>query len=494
MTRGLRAGLIGGVATVAAMYLASPLTGVRPLPDLLEEPVLGLVPGPVFGFLIDTLQHWGKILEEAGLVVSMIVTLTLLGMGYCLASRWLSASVASLAAATAAWLGIVLVLLPLGGSGFLGLAAGPTTPLVWAVLLVFYAAVLQLASWTPSPIEVEDMGRRRILQLLPVGIGALGAAYLGVRLVPGWFQAGFRPPEAGLTGPEPALTPVRNFFVISKNFSDPVVDPRTWGLTVTGLVDRPLHLTLEELKALPGRTQYSTLACISNDVGGPLIATGLFAGVPLIDLLARAQVRASATTVAFRGRDDYVESLPLAEVRGSPEILVAYGLNGSPLAREHGFPARMLIPGRYGMKGPKWLDSIELRARDVKGYWEAQGWDAQAVVRTSSRIDVPLSGSLVRLGQPFVVSGIAFAGNRGIRRVEVSTDGGGTWQAAEVLPPLSELSRSPWRFSWTPTQEAEHTLVVRSVDGNGELQSALSRPSFPRGADGYHRVHVTVGR
>jgi hypothetical protein len=131
MMRGLRAGLIGGVATVAAMYLAAPLTGVWPVPDLLQEPVLGLLPGPVFGFLIDTLQHWGKILEEAGLVVSMIVALTLLGMGYGLASRWLSASVASLAAATAAWLALVLVLLPRGGSGFLGLAAGPTTPLVW---------------------------------------------------------------------------------------------------------------------------------------------------------------------------------------------------------------------------------------------------------------------------------------------------------------------------------------------------------------------------
>jgi DMSO/TMAO reductase YedYZ molybdopterin-dependent catalytic subunit len=492
--RALRAGAIGGVATVAAMYLIAPLTGVRPLPDLLEEPVLGLLPGPVFGFLIDTLQHWGKILEEAGLVVSMITALAFLGVGYGLASRWLSASTASLGAALVAWLSIVLVLLPLGGGGFLGLGAGPVIPLIWAVLLLFYAGVLQLASWTPSPAAVQDLGRRRMLRLVPFGIGALGAAYLGVRLVPGWFEAGVHPPEAGLTGPEPAVTPVRNFFVISKNFSDPVVDPRTWALTVAGLVDRPLRFTFEELKALPGRSQYSTLACISNDVGGPLIATGLFAGVPLNDLLAGSQVRASATTVEFRGRDNYVESLPLHEVESSPDILVAYALNGNPLPREHGFPARMLIPGHYGMKGPKWLDSIELRTGDVKGYWEGQGWDARAIVLTSSRIDVPRSGSQMRLRQAFVLSGIAFAGTRGISRVEVSTDGGGTWSDAEILPPLSKLTWSPWRLSWTPAREGEHALVVRAVDGTGELQSGQVRPSFPRGADGYHRVRVTVAR
>src|SRR5438105_544565 len=199
------------------MYLVAPPTGVRPLPDLLQEPVLGLLPGPVFGFLIDALQHWGKVLEEAGLVVSMIAALAVLGTGYRLAARWLSRSTASLAAAAVAWLSIVLVLLPLGGGGFLGLGAGPVTPLVWAVLLVLYAGVLQLASSTPSPAAVPDIGRRRMLQLIPVGLGALGAAYLWVRLVPGWFEAVVRPPAAGLTGPEPAVTPVRNFFVISKN-------------------------------------------------------------------------------------------------------------------------------------------------------------------------------------------------------------------------------------------------------------------------------------
>ena len=490
--RGLRAGVIAGTATVAAMYLIAPPTGVRPLPDLLQEPVLGLLPGPVFGFLIDTLQHWGKILEEAGLVVSMIAALAVLGVVYGLTSRWLSASSASLATALVAWLGVVLVLLPLGGAGFLGLGAGPVTPLIWAALLVLYAGVLQLASWTPAPAVVRDPGRRRILRLVPLGIGALGLAYLGIRLVPGWYEGGVHPPEAGLAGPQPAVTPVRNFFVISKNFSDPVVDPRTWALTVGGLVDRPLRLTLEELTALPRRTQYATLACISNDVGGPLIATGLFAGVPLSDLLAGSQVQASAAHVVFRGRDDYMESLPLRDVLRAPDILVAYALNGNALPREHGFPARMLIPGHYGMKGPKWLDSIELRAGDVKGYWEGQGWDAQAIVRTTSRIDVPGNGSLLRAGRAFLVSGIAFAGTRGINRVEVSTDDGRSWQAAEVMPALSELTWSSWRYSWTPAHEGEHALVVRAVDGTGAVQSHQVAPSFPRGADGYHRIRVAV--
>src|SRR5262249_10307007 len=151
-----------------------------------------------------------------------------------------------------------------------------------------------------------------------------------------------------------------------------------------------------------------------------------FRGVPLRDLIALTSPQSQANWVAFKARDGYSESLPLSLVASSPEILVAYELGGAPLPINHGFPARILIPGHYGMKGPKWLDGIELGNRETGGYWEQQGWDHNAVVKTTARFDVPRDGDILRVGT-IEIGGVAFAGTRGISKVEYTTNGGRSW-------------------------------------------------------------------
>jgi DMSO/TMAO reductase YedYZ molybdopterin-dependent catalytic subunit len=487
--RGFGWGALAGLALVALMYLASLLLGLRPLPQLLNQPLLSLMPGFVFGFLIDTLQHAGKVVEELGLIVAMIAGLGVLGSVWALAGlRWHSQYLA-LGFAGFGWLVVTAVLLPLCGAGLLGLNDGPTTPLIWAALFAVYSVVLQLG----GPSAGVDQGRRRLLSAMPLAIGAVSLGVLGFRLLPDWYRAIFSPPEAALRGPSPEITPVENFYVVSKNFVDPTIAGQGWTLGVGGMVDRPLRLSLADLRALAASTEYVTMACISNNVGGELMSTGSFIGVKLLDLIAMASPRPQGTWVAFKARDGYSESLPMSLVQGAPEIIVAYELDGAPLPMNHGFPARMVIPGHYGMKGPKWLDSIDVVSQESGGYWEQQGWDHNAIVKTTARIDVPSDGGLVKLG---VVSlaGVAFAGTRGISKVEYSTDGGSSWSTAPFKAPLSNLTWVLWTADWTPAREGAYRLVVRATDGTGAAQDQRTAPSYPSGASGYHSIHVDISR
>ncbi len=488
---GFAAGLVAGLALLAAMYLASALVGTRPLPSLLQEPVLAVMPGPVFGFLIDNLKHAGKVVEEAGLLVAMVAALAALGGLY---ARLQGSGLPHLGLAVGAlgWAVVTLVLLPISGDGLLGLNEGLTTPLVWGLLWAIYASVLEMASRPELPSEA-DGGRRRALGLLPLGIAAASLGVVGFRLVPGWIQAIAAAPESGLRGPSPDITPPGNFYVVSKNFADPVVSERGWALNVRGLVDNPLRLSYQDLVGLPASTQLVTLECISNTVGGEQISTGSFAGPSLRDLLAMARPRAGARALNFKARDGYTESLPLSQVMDNPEIMLAHQLGGLPLPSVHGFPARILIPGHYGMKGPKWLDDIEVAAAPAGGYWEGQGWNPDAAIRTMSRFDVPRDGDVLRR-EALQLAGVAFAGKRGISAVEVSTDGGRTWRAADLRPPASPLTWTIWTAAWTPTAEGAFALAVRARDGAGQVQTAESMNSYPNGSAGIHRVRVSVAR
>jgi len=473
------------------MYYAGALLGLRPLPQLLNEPLLSVMPGFVFGFLIDTLQHAGKVFEEAGLILLMLVLLGLLGAAASVASlRWTSRYL-PFAFAGVGWLLVVAVLLPLGGLGMLGLNDGVATPLIWASLFAIYAVVLQFGD---QPAPGLDAGRRRVLTAVPIAIGAVSIGALGLRLLPDWYKAIFQAPESGIRGISPAVTPVQNFYVVSKNLGgDPVVDGQTWRLRVGGLVDRSLTLSLGELRALPSIEEYVTLACISNNVGGNLMSTGNFRGVRLRDLLTMASPQSQGTWVAFRARDDYTESLPLGLVQATPEILVAYELDGAPLPVNHGFPARVLIPGHYGMKAPKWLESIDLVSQEARGYWEQQGWDHNALVKTTARFDLPRDGEILKLGA-MEIGGVAFAGTRGVSKVEYSTNGGAGWEVAPFDAPLSPLTWVLWRATWTPPKEGAYRLIVRATDAAGALQDSHAAPSYPSGSSGYHTIQVNVSR
>jgi DMSO/TMAO reductase YedYZ molybdopterin-dependent catalytic subunit len=484
--------VLAGLALVTLMYLAGSFLGLRPLPQALSGPVLAIMPGFVFGFLIDTLQHAGKVVEELGLIVAMVVGLGVLGAIWALASgRWRLVQ-SALVFAGAGWLVVTAILLPISGDGFLGLNDGPTTPLVWGLLFAIYGVILQTGSASPLP-EAADPGRRRTIGAVPITIGAISLGTLAVRLVPDWFNAIFRPPEAGLSGVSPEITPIENFYVVSKNFSDPVVYAQGWSLSVGGNVDKPLKLSLSDLRALPSSTEYVTMECISNNVGGGLMSTGSFTGVKLTDLLAMASPRANGTWAAFKARDGYAESLPLTLIQGAPELLVAYDLDGAPLPEAHGYPARILLPGHYGMKGPKWLDSIDLVDHESGGYWEMQGWDHNAVIKTTARFDVPRDGDIVKLGT-ISLSGVAFAGTRGVSKVEYSTDGGRSWTAAEFKAPLSPLTWVLWSATWTPGGEGSYQLQVRSSDAAGAVQDAKAAASYPGGASGYHTIQINVAK
>lgn len=492
LRRGAWAGLVAGLAAAALMYVASGLIGLRTLPEALQPPLLAAMPGPLFGFLIDRLQHAGKVLEEAGLLLAMIAALAALGglAGLLVQRRGLPRP--GLLAGAVAWLFVNLLLLPLAGDGLLGLRAGLTQPLGWAIVFGVYAMLWETV-WSATPEPEPDLGRRRMLTALPVGLALGSLGVLGFLKVPGWVRDVASPPESGLSGPVPEITPVGNFYVVSKNFSDPVIPASGWALQVTGLVRRTLRFDYGQMQALPAVTEAVTMECVSNEVGGPLMSTGRFTGIPIRDLVTMAAPQPRATALTFKARDGFTETAALKLIMDDPTILVAYRLEGQPLPTKHGFPARVLIPGHYGMRAPKWLDEIELTDSEAGGYWEGQGWNHQAGVKTTSRFDTPLDGALVGPGQ-VSLAGVAFAGTRGVQAVEWSADGGRSWAAAELSPPLSPLTWVLWRASWTPPREGAYSLEVRARDGHGDLQSSELAPSYPSGASGYHTIRVNARR
>ncbi|MDQ6918818.1 MAG: molybdopterin-dependent oxidoreductase [Candidatus Dormibacteraeota bacterium] len=490
LRRGLAAGAVAGAVLVAAMYLLGPLAGLRPLPQLLQQPILDLMPGAVFGFLIDTLQHAGKVVEELSLILTMIAGLAVLGGIYGYLRRTRTISHLAMIFAAIAWLVVVGVLLPASGDGWFGLLESFTAPLLWAVLFLLYAVILEGAydNWLAPRSELADPGRRQMLRAVPLAIAGGSLLLLGFELVPRWYKAIFAAPS---TGPTAELTPIGDFYVVSKNFTDPIVDAAGWELNIHGLVDKPQRFKLADLRAMAAVTEYVTLECISNNVGGYQISTGLFGGIPLGTVLDLAGVQPGATLIAFRSRDGYTESLPLSLIRQSPEILLALTLDGRPLPDVHGFPARILVPGHYGMKGPKWVEDIELATGSRNGYWENQGWNPDAAVKTMSRIDSPPEGSLLKAGA-IDVSGVAFAGKRGISGVEISADGGRSWLPAVLKPPLSNLTWVTWTASWTVAAAGQYRLQVRAHDGAGALQVGAASPSYPDGSSGLHSVQVSV--
>ena len=277
--------------------------------------------------------------------------------------------------------------------------------------------------------------------------------------------------------------------MISKNFRDPVVSRDGWKIAIDGLVDAPLSVTYTDLHALPAVTLVRTMECISNRVGGNLIGTGQWTGVPLHVLLERAGVRPGTFKVKFVGADGYSTALPLAAAL-DPQTILAYQLNSEPLPSRHGYPARLIIPSRYGMKNPKWITGITATAEDYHGFWEQQDWTDVSLVETTSRIDTPRRAATA--GTATAVAGLAYAGDRGIRRVEVSTDGGKSWADAALQPALGPYTWVYWAMTWTPPTPGNYTLTCRATDGNGNVQIASRRAPIPDGATGLHRISVTA--
>jgi hypothetical protein len=258
-----------------------------------------------------------------------------------------------------------------------------------------------------------------------------------------------------------------------------------------------LTLSYADLQSLDRVDQPSTLTCISNEVGGGLIGTGVWSGVALSTLLDRAGISQAASMVVVRSVTGYSDAIPLDRALDS-RSLVAYGFSGQALTQEHGFPARLIVPGLYGMKNVKWLSGIEVVDSSFNGYWEQRGWDPSADVRTQSTIDTgnPSIGNAnhIRLDNGLVVlGGYAFAGIRGISSVELNIDSSG-WQPVQLKEAgsdLTDLTWRPWRYVWQPAAGG-HVVTVRATDGSGLLQSAESLPPHPSGASGWHTLRLQV--
>jgi DMSO/TMAO reductase YedYZ molybdopterin-dependent catalytic subunit len=298
------------------------------------------------------------------------------------------------------------------------------------------------------------------------------------------------------------VTPNDKFYRIDTNIIVPSVDANAWRLNVRGLIkDGPLQFTYEELKAMPSTSEYATLECISDKVDGDLISTAYWKGVSLKSILDKAQVLPEAIYIVFRCSDGYDVGIPLD--RGLMDgTILAYEMNGAPLPAEHGFPVRAIVPGLYGMMNAKWITDIELVDRVYEGFWQRRGWANNANYQTHSKIVFPgdalrnrfeeLSTNAATVGSKSPIAGLAFAGDRGISKVEVSTDGGNTWQTASIKDPLSSDSWVLWALDWIPQNKGKYNIVVRASDNAGNIQSAEVRDIYPNGSMGYHSVDATV--
>lgn len=293
-------------------------------------------------------------------------------------------------------------------------------------------------------------------------------------------------------GVGPFITPTRDFYRIDTALTVPNVSTDGWTLEVGGYVDRPLRITYAELLDRPMVESVSTIACVSNEVGGDLIGTARWLGCRLDDLLAEAGIQPRADQVVGRSVDGFTAGFPTALLDGR-DALVVVGMNGEPLPPVHGYPARLVVPGVYGyVSATKWLAGIDLtRFDEFEGYWIPRGWSAEGPIKTQSRIDTPRAGAEVAAGEAVAVAGVAWAPLRAVRRVEVQVDDG-PWQDAELGEEYSSTTWRQWKLAWTPTA-GRHTLRVRATDGTGETQTSEITDVAPDGATGWHTIEVRAG-
>lgn len=338
------------------------------------------------------------------------------------------------------------------------------------------------------------MDRRRFLSMLGGGAVGFGGAYLLFRSIdPGPGRARVNVRDYLAYGPDAALKAItsnQDFYVTSKGLT-PYVDRNEWSLTIDGVVEQPLRFSFQEIESLPALERTLTLECISNPVGGPWIGNARWRGTPLRPLLERARPRAEAQSALLYAADGFTTGIPLERLFAEDNFL-AYGMNGEPLPRAHGFPLRVFFPGKYGMKQPKWLTRIELLPEHQLGYWEKRGWSDTAERQTRAVIDYPRADARLQ-GPGLLVAGYAVADASGIQQVEISLNEGESWQKVEIVSNPSPYIWTFWQFSAEQLGTGKHELLVRGINGRGEVQIAEENPPAPSGATGYHRISVSLG-
>ncbi len=475
--------LAAGVAGVAGSYLVAGFAqGFVAAP--VESALSRAMPGVVVTYAILVLGSLGQqlnLLAAVGLAVGLfaVVAWFALGIGRQLAAPFVGPALAG----TVVW-GTTAAL-----TGDPLLALGAAVPA--AAVLAVPAIVSRLAGGSADAGGVD--GERRS------ALGALAGA-LGFGLLA--FVVGGRSGDAGgelegtgerrarterllseareksldIAGLEPLVSD--DFYEVDINSVDPQVDAEGWSLRVTGAVEAEIDLSYGELTSMPSESTFVSLRCVGEGLNGEKMDNALWEVVPIDDVLDRAGLSLDECCVMLRAADDYYEEFPAEALKRG---YLAYGMNGRQLPRAHGSPVRALIPGHWGEINVKWLTEIEVLERPADGYWEERGWHGTGPVTTVAKLHV-----VNRLDDGRVqVAGHAYAGTRGVSRVEVSTDGGESWTDARLSEPLP--GEDVWR-QWAheyDAPEGEHEVVVRAYEADGTRQPGERRSPFPRGATGW---------
>lgn len=525
------AGLLAAAVALGVGELVAGFVGPRSSPVIaVGDAVIALVPEPVKAFAIRTFGEDDKIALIAGTLVVVAVYAALVG-------------VLGLRERRLAVLGVVLF-------GTVGALAALTRPAgapadvlpslagTAAGVIALLALLAPLAT-APSPVAGPAAGRPEDQQLLGrlravlasgdrSGAGLdrrrfflTGAAAVGVAAVTGGggrllqrstevtsLRAGVRLPtpsspaaalpagadlSGGIDGLTPLTTPNGEFYRIDTALIAPRIRPADYRLEMTGMFDSPRSYTLDDLFERADVIERDiTLTCVSNEVGGALVGSARWIGVPLAPLLRENGLRAGSSQLLCRSEDGMTIGAPTRSALDVEDAMLAFGMNGEPLPVVHGFPVRMIIPGLYGyVSACKWLVNIEATTFDaVDAYWIERDWAADGPIRIASRIDTPEGGREFPAGRR-AVAGVAWAQTRGIAKVEVRVDDG-EWRQARLSP---EVGPDLWRqwvlpHDFTP---GRHVLTVRATGGDGEVQTDERADPFPAGSTGLHSVEVQVG-
>lgn len=516
-------GIIAAGSGLALGELAAAVTGPATSPVLsVGSAAIDLAPTPVKEFAIRTFGTADKLVLISG-VLAMLVILSALG-GILARTRFVTGAAIFLT------FGIVGVLAALTRASSELTDGIPSALAGLAALGVLYllvrvwrkgeqpapaAADADPASGTAAPGDTGETSgtkpSRRGLLIASVAsvAGAAVAATAGrllqaVRQDAAESRAAIRLPEpadpapalpagyrAKVPGISPYFTPNKDFYRVDTVLSLPSIPAEEWTLRIGGDVKRPIELTFAELLDRGLTERDLTLSCVSNQVGGPYVGTARWLGVPLGELLREAGVSSSSDQLLSRSEDGMTIGTPMEAVLDGRDALLTVGMNGEPLPVNHGFPARMIVPGFYGYtSATKWV--VELTATrfdEVQAYWTQRDWDPRGVVKTASRVDVPRPFERVSQGE-VTVAGVAWAQHRGISAVQVRMDGG-PWQDAELSEQVSADTWRQWRTTFS-ARPGTRRFEVRAADGNGDLQTPNRTPPFPDGASGWHSVAVTV--